>query len=218
MLMRKNEKTKKKWFGDKDNTDKKGLVVFAGALYTVTALIIVVTAWIEGLYPWDLGRTISSYISLRLWTTVLYLVMALLMITAVCIYVKITRMQVIRKIVYFMVFTCVLGCAIFPSNRQWSTSMADIHMFFAYGLMFTVTLSFALTLGMTKNRKQRWFAVLVLCYAAFFIISYVVLEHAFIIRTILIWENFSIYLLMAELYRENQNNIGIHRKNEPDAV
>ena len=63
----------KKWFV------KNRPVFVIGFLYTVTAFIVVVSAWTAGIRRFDLDLTISRYVGARQWTTVFYLIVATVM-------------------------------------------------------------------------------------------------------------------------------------------
>lgn len=184
---------------------KNCFVLLTGILYSITALVVVLSAWIADLYRYDLSLTTSKYVALRPWTAVLYMIIALTMVALIFLHIKKTKMPLLKKVVYCVIFLCVLGCAIFPSNRQWSLSATRIHNVFAYGLMLMVTASFIIMLIMSKVKKQTIFSIPAICYAAFFIVSYVV-GFGFFQMTLFIWENVFIYLLLIELSLEKQND------------
>ena len=190
----------------KKSLNKNHLVLITGFLYTITALIVVLSAWIVDLHRYDLRLTISIYVALRPWTAILYLIVALAMEICIFFYIKKTQMPPIRKIIYGIIFLCVLGCAVFPCNGHWSVSAANIHNAFAYGLMLVVTVSFITMLIMSKPKQHKIFSVLGICYATFFIVSYVIVGFHFFIMTLFIWENAFIYLLLIQLYLEKYND------------
>ena len=183
-------------------TSGKRPVIFAGAIYTVAWLVIVLSAWLINLHRYDLGRTISAYIGFRKWTVVFYFICATIIFLLISIYIHNMKANLAKKLVYFVVFICVWGCSIFPSNREWSTTISQIHLFFADGLMFTASFSFVLTMFTAKRKGQRIFSIATFFYALFFIISLLVMKWNWFENTIFLWENLCIYLLIVELLLE----------------
>lgn len=177
-------------------------VIIAGAIYTVAWLVIVLSAWLINLHRYDLGRTISAYIGFRKWTVVFYFICATIIFLLISIYIHNMKANLAKKLVYFVVFICVWGCSIFPSNREWSTTISQIHLFFADGLMFTASFSFVLTMLTAKRKGQRIFSIATFFYALFFIISLLVMKWNWFENTIFLWENLCIYLLIVELLLE----------------
>ena len=98
-----------------------------GFLYTVTALIVVISAWIAGIRRFDLGLTISRYVGTRQWTTVFYLIVATVMTTLGIIHLKKSGMGIVKKILYLLAFAFVWGCAVCPFNREWSDLISNLH-------------------------------------------------------------------------------------------
>ena len=182
-------------------TIKNRPVIITGFIYSASWLIIVLSAWITDLHRYDLSKTVSAYIGFRKWTVVLYFISATIMFTLLVIYVHKKSMHLFKKLVYYIVFISVWGCAIFPCNTQWSETITSIHLCFAYGLMFSATFSFLLTILFATNRGQRIFAAATL-YAILFIISLLILKWSWFTGTIFIWENLCIYLLLVELLLE----------------
>ena len=181
--------------------------VFAvGILYTITALIVVISAWAEGLRRFDLDITISRYVALRPWTAVLYMAVVVVMTVLAFIYLKRSKMGIVKKVLYILAFICVSGCAFCPFNREWSNVLSDMHNYFAYGLMLMVTVSFILMAIKPANREQRVFSTVAIGYAVLFIVCYVVLDWEFFANTIFLWENTFIYLFLAELIVEYKDS------------
>lgn len=196
-----NVKSKKKmiWFIDNH------LMAIIGALYTITALVVVASAWIENIFRYDLRLTISIYVALRPWTAVLYGIAAIIMTAIGIRYINKCVLHKGKRYVYYTVFTCVLGCALCPCNSEWSMIMYFLHNAFAIILMFMVLISFILALIKAKFSLQRIVSVISICYAVFFIVSYLVFRVKFFAMTFFVWENLFIYLLLANLYFEKLN-------------
>ena len=83
--------------------------------------------------------------------------------------------------------------------------MYFLHNAFAIILMFMVLISFILALIKAKFSLQRIVSVISICYAVFFIVSYLVFRVKFFAMTFFVWENLFIYLLLANLYFEKLN-------------
>lgn len=73
--------------------EKNRPVIAAGILYTITALVVVISAWIERLHRFELDLTISIYTGLRHWTTYLYMGIAVIMVSQVIVYLKRSNMH-----------------------------------------------------------------------------------------------------------------------------
>ena len=182
-------------------------VFVIGFLYTVTALIVVVSAWVAGIRRFDLDLTISRYVGTRQWTTVFYLIVATVMATLGIIHLIKSGMGIVKKILYLLAFTFVWGCAVCPFNREWSDFISNLHQYFAYGLMLAVTLSFVWMAIRPANKEQRFFSNVAIGYAALFIILFAVVKWRTFTDTIFLWENTFIYFLLAELiveYKESK--------------
>ena len=177
-------------------------VIITCIIYTVSWLLIVISAWLTGLHRYDLSKTISAYIGLRKWTVIFYFISATIMFTLLMIYVFKTKMPLVKKIVYDIVFFCVWGCSIFPSNREWSETISSIHLACAYGLMFSASFSFLLTFILASKKSQQVFAICTFIYAIFFIASLLVMKWNWFNNTLFLWENLCIYLLLIELLLE----------------
>ena len=186
--------------------EKNRPVFIAGFLYTVTALIVVLSAWAMDLRRFDLDLTISRYVALRQWTSVMYLIVATIMVTLVVIHLIRSEMSVIKKILYFLAFACILGCAVFPFNPEWSKFSSDMHNYFAYGLMLVATISFVLTAIKPINREQRVFGIVAIGYAVMFIVFFAILKSNIFVSWIFLWENTFIYLFLAELVTEYKDS------------
>lgn len=186
-------------------TSGKRPVLISFFTYTGIALITVLSAWIINLHRFDLSLTISRYVALRPWTAIVYGLCIVFMVTLIFVFLKKTKMLLLRKIIYSLVFICVLGCGIFPFNRTWSNLVSTLHNYSAYALMLLVTISF-IVLVITGRKAQKIFAVLSILYAVYFIISFVVFDWQWFNNTIFIWENLFIYLLLGELWLEKTDN------------
>ena len=182
-------------------TKGKRPVLAAIVIYTSIALITVLSAWISGLHRYDLTLTISKYVALRPWTAVVYAICILFMFALIMTYIKRLKIEISRKIVYYLIFVCILGVGVFPSNREWSILISDIHNYFAYTLMAATTLSFAFLL-LKGRTAQKIFAALAIAYSVFFLVSFIFIEWQSFINTIFIWEMTFIYLLITELALE----------------
>lgn len=182
-------------------TTGKRPVLISFFTYTAIALVTVLSAWIINLHRFDLSLTISRYVALRPWTAIVYAICIASMVVLIVTHVKNLKILLLRKILYFLVFACVLGCALFPFNREWSTISSTIHNYCAYALMFLMAISF-IVLIITGRKAQKIFAILSILYAVYFIIAFLVVGWQWFYDTIFIWENLFIYLLLSELWLE----------------
>lgn len=182
--------------------EKNKLVYVIGILYTLNALIVVLSAWAVNLNRFGLDMTISRYIGLRRWTALLYVFVAASMATMAFIHVMKIRMNTVKKILYILAFVCVFGCAICPINEEWSIFSSNMHAIFAYTLMFSATITFIWMLIKPADLAQRIFSIVSIGYAVFFIVYFVIIKFDFLFNTLFIWENAFIYLFLVELLVE----------------
>ena len=185
-------------------------VVISMVIYTIVCLVTVLSAWAIDLHRYDLGKTISAYVGYRRWTAALYFVCITIMLVLLMSYVHRLKMPLPKKLVYYVVFFSVWGCAIFPSNREWSRMVSNIHLKCAYTFMFSASFSFLLTALWAKRKAQRLFALAVFAYAIFFILALLVMKWRWFTGTIFFWENLCIYLVMIELFLERASDQKSH--------
>ena len=181
-------------------------VILAGLIYTAILMIVVVSAWHTELHMFDLNITISAYVALRPWTAILYAAGIAVIDTLIYQYVKRTEMTKLRKVLYSIVFGCVLGCALFPSNRTWSNTVSNIHNVFAYSLLLMVSVSFIVSLVKAVSREQRILAILSVIYSALFLLFFVFVENEDFRDTVFVWENTFIYLMIIQLLTEKKES------------
>ncbi len=182
--------------------EKKNSIYIIGLLYTLNALIVVLSAWAINLHQYDLSITISRYIGLRRWTAFMYIIVAGSMSTLAVIHITKIKMNIFKKILYILAFVCVFGCAVFPMNWNWSALSSTLHHVFSHTLMFSVTITFIWLLIKPVTKAQRLFAIVAIAYAVFFIMCFVIFKVDVLFNTLFIWENAFIYLFMAELFLE----------------
>lgn len=181
---------------------KKKLIFIIGLLYTINALIVVLSAWAINLHRFDLSMTISRYIGLRRWTAFMYVIVAGTMAILAVIHIIKIRINIIKKILYILAFACVFGCAVCPMNWDWSALSSNLHNVFAYTLMFSVTITLVWMLIKPTGKAQRVFGIVAICYAVFFILSFVIIKVDVFFETLFIWENAFIYIFLGELLIE----------------
>lgn len=180
----------------------KRFLLWTAEIYLITIAIVVVSAWMSNMHPYEMKLTVSKYIGLQQWTALLYLIMCLAMCTLMSIYILKTKIHLSRKIVYFFVILQVMGCALFPSMGKRNKLSTSTHKDFAYTLIFGIVLSFLLMLINGKNIKQRLFSICGLLYAGSFTLSYLSKLEPFR-KTVFIWENVFIFLLLVQLSMED---------------
>ncbi|MBR5372629.1 MAG: hypothetical protein IK130_10500 [Oscillospiraceae bacterium] len=178
--------------------------LIAGILFLLLNVIVVAYAWVSGVHLYDFGISFSAYVGLQRWTSVMYFVFAVIMIALLAVYVLKTKIRFIKKILYGIIFICIFGTAFFPFNTFSAHPTAltvDLHNDFAIGLMLATTVSFILSLILSKTRKHKITALLSLLFAAGFIACYFS-GIPLLFSTFFIWENAFIILLLLELYME----------------
>ena len=186
------------------NRSVNKLPVTAGIIFLLTAVFAVASAWISGIHQYDLGISFSSYVGLNYTIAVIWFTAAVIILAMMTIYIAKTKMPVIKRIVYAIIFLCIFGTAFFPFNTysEHPTALTvNLHNKIAIGLMLATTASFVLSAVLAKCRGQRIAAILSVVYAAAFILLYF-LRFAPLFRTFFIWENMFIVLLILELHME----------------
>ncbi|MCQ2527952.1 MAG: hypothetical protein MJ108_02405 [Saccharofermentans sp.] len=180
----------------------KRFLLWASEIYIITVAIVVVSAWLNNLHPYELNLTVSKYIGLQKWTATLYFFMALLICLMLAIYIFKTKFRLIRKYVYFFVLLQILGCAVFPSMGKIDRLSTMTHKSFAYSLIFGIALSFVLMLIWGTTIRQKLYSIIGILYSIWFVFFYTVKDEMFM-KTIFIWENLIILLLLIELAVED---------------
>ena len=180
------------------------LPITAGIIFLLTAVFAVASAWASGIHRYDLAISFSSYVGLNFTIAVIWFAAAVVILAMMTIYIVKTKMPVIKRVVYAIVFLCIFGTAFFPFNTysEHPTALTiNLHNKIAIGLMLATTASFVLSAALAKSKGQRIAAILSLVYAAAFILLYF-LRSAPMFQTFFIWENMFIVLLILELHME----------------
>ena len=180
------------------------LPITAGIIFLLTAVFAVASAWISGIHQYDFAISFSSYVGLSFTISVIWFIVTVAMLTMMTIYIVKTKMPVIKRIVYAVVFLCIFGTAFFPFNTysEHPTALTiNLHNQIAIGLMLATTASFVLSAVLAKSRGQRIAAILSVGYAAAFILLYF-LRFVPMFQTFFIWENMFIVLLIVGLHME----------------
>lgn len=177
------------------------LLTWVAIVYVWSEAVILGYAWLSGDYPWDLSLTVSRYIGLYRWTSLFYLLCAVPICLFLAICIAKTTIGKGRKLLYDLIFLCILGCAIFPCNWDFSRLATEIHDIFSYILALLVTVSFPCMAIFAKNKTQRIYGICGALYAAAFLTAFA-LDAAILEQGILIWENLLIVLLFFEVYLE----------------
>ena len=196
---------------------KKRFLLWAAEIYIITIAIVVVSAWLSNMHPYELNLTVSKYIGLQYWTSVLYFFMCSIICLLFLIYILSTKFKLIRKYVYFFVILQILGCAWFPSMGKRDRLSTLTHKSFAYALIFGIALSFFLMLIWGRNIRQKLFAILGLFYSLFFVVSFFLKIEDFI-ANIFVFENIFIFLLLWELSLEDVAPIDNNKDGIPDKI
>lgn len=182
----------------------KSFPLISGAIFLLTAFIAVASAWIRGVHLYDMGISFSSYVGLNRPISVLWFISAVIIIILMTIYTVKTPMPLVKKIIYGIIFLCIFGTAFFPFNTfsEHPTAITiDLHNSFAIALMLMTTISFILTVILSKNKIQKIIAVCSIGYAFAFIALYFC-GFLPLFNTFFIWENLFIILLLIALQME----------------
>ena len=71
------------------NKENSILLVWAGGIYMLTIAIVIISSWLSKLYLFNLSLTVSLYVGLRQWTSVIYFIGASIIgVLFFCMYSK----------------------------------------------------------------------------------------------------------------------------------
>ncbi|MBP5528950.1 MAG: hypothetical protein J6X80_02765 [Lachnospiraceae bacterium] len=185
--------------------ERNKLVIAVGILYTLNALVVVLSAWAVNLNRFRLDITISRYIGFRRWTVFMYMIVAGLMATLAFIHIIRIKMHIIKKALYLVAFSCVFLGSVFPTNRDWNVVSSNIHNVFSYTLMSCVIITIIWMLIKPLGRAQRIFSIVAICYSVFFLVVFFIIKPPYLFNTVLIWENVFVYIFLAELSVEKSS-------------
>ena len=186
---------------DRLTVPAKTRFTWVGAIYVITVALAVAYSWIIDVHRFDMGLTVSLYVGLHIWTSVLYFLAAAVICVLLGRYVWKVPMHPVRRIVYVLILLCVFGCAWFPCNRARSPLSEEIHNYFSYALILLLALSFFLMAVFPGASRRKLYGLGSTLFAVFFIAAFVLDFRAFR-DTIFIWENVIIALLFFALCME----------------
>ena len=71
------------------NKENSILLVWSGGIYVLTIAIVIISSWLSKLYLFNLSLTVSLYVGLRQWTSVIYFIGASIIgVLFFCMYSK----------------------------------------------------------------------------------------------------------------------------------
>ena len=186
------------------NQFKNKIPMIAGILFLIANVTAVVSAWITNTHRYDLGISFSSYVGLSRPASVLWFVLAVILIAMPTYYIAKIKINLFKRILYAIVLLCIFGTAFFPYNffSEAPTAITIIlHNNLAICLMLVTTGSFILSAMFSKTKKQRIIGLLSIVYAVTFVVLYFI-RFKPLFQTFFIWENVFILLLLLELQSE----------------
>ncbi len=134
----------------------------------------------------------------------MYFIFAVIIVSSMTYYTFKAKTALVKKIVYGVIFLGIFGTAFFPFNTFSKSPTAftiNIHNDFGIVLMLATTVSFILSIILSKSKAHKLTAGLSLIYAGVFIFLYFT-GIPLMFSTFFIWENLFIGLLFLEMYME----------------
>lgn len=182
-----------------ENKLKNRLLIIAVVIYIVVSSIAIFSAWIKGLAsPFYMGYTVSVYVGLQKWTAAVYFVGIVADAAILGIFLAKTKLNILRKIVYYITLVFLVGLAWFPVQFKRPETLASRgHNFFSYAFFGGVVVTLGLMLLFSKKTVQRIYAVAGVLFGVFYILGYV-LDPAFFSPLVLVWETMLIYFYIGE--------------------
>ena len=181
---------------------RKHIPLICGALFAATAATAVAAAWTSGVHLFDFGISFSAYIGLSRSVSVLWFCAVTVMMPLLAFFTVKTRMPKLKKAFYAAVLLCIFGTAFFPFNTfsDAPTALtADVHNYFAIGLMLLSTATFFITAFTASRKAQRVVSICSIAYALSFIVLYFT-GTAMLFKTFFVWEVMFIILLLLEFH------------------
>jgi len=177
----------------------KKLILTSFGIYAATIFSFVLCAWIFDQHSLDLTLTVSKYIGLKPWSSIVYVFVAVIFCAIIAIAIMRSDMSKFRKVLYLLMIPGVMGCAIFPCTP--AQTLVGIHRYFSNSLVVVILLSLITTIITTASRRQKIISAVSLVYLAIFMVCYV-LNVPFVYQTIFIGENLVFATLFLELIFE----------------
>lgn len=177
-------------------------ILAAAIIYCMVVLFVICANWMTGSHVFDYHLTVSLYVGLHVWSSILYGVAAAIICILIVIHVLSIQTKIIQKFVYFLIVFGIMGCAMFscaPSRNRISTV---IHNYFSYALILTITFSLILMMLFSQTMRKRIFALAGVVFASVFIFCFGKGVPIFL-ELLLLWENIFIFVLLIELMLES---------------
>ena len=158
-------------------------------LFALTCLIIIGCYWLFGGYSGNSSLTISIYVGLQLWSILVFctvnIVIAIMLLNYILTNAKIRSFCWRALMIAFTIAYIGLSVAAKTPNND---MMVATHQFFSHSLFVIISLIALYTVLTAKDKLTRLIAILVVCYAVFFITCYL-LKADFFMGGILWYES-----------------------------
>ena len=167
-------------------------IIAALAIFTAEVLAIVGYYWLACGYAGNVSLTISRYVGLNTWSSILFLIgnLAIIALSAIYMVNSGARKFSWRFLVsaYMISFLALSICPHIPNGDQ----IIYIHRFFAAAMFISLCLLSLATIDVAKNKLARIFCLSYALYGFHFIIAYA--NHLpYLMNSILIWEAAFVY-------------------------
>ena len=178
---------------------KRNLLVITVAMYIIVSSIAIFSAWINGTVPaFYLGYTVSIYVGLQKWTSAVYFAGMVLNAGLLCYFLTKVRMNIIRKILYYLTLIFLIGLAWFPVQKGRPESLASRgHEIFSDAFFIGVIVTLAVMFFSSRKISHRVYAVCGILFGIYYITGYI-LSFPFFRSLILVWETLLIYFYIGE--------------------
>lgn len=175
------------------------------AVFTLTYLVIIGYHWLFNGHFGDATYTISMYVGLAPWSSLLFCVTNLAIAVMLIVYI-LTQAKMrgfLWRLMMFAFVICFIGLSIAPRVPFEGDTVIEIHHFFSYSMFVIIALLAFYTAAAVKDKFARTVATLIVAYAAFFIVGYL-LNAAFLDAGIFWYESAVVFAFFALVISSNR--------------
>ena len=179
--------------------NRKNLFIYSALVYIFCSSVAIITAWVKGLTPmFCLGYTVSVYVGLQMGTAAIYFAGTLVIASRLFLFLLKTKLNIIRRIVYYISFIFLIGLGWFPVQFNRPDCLASKgHEIFSDAFFVSVIVSLVLMFIFDRKLSSRIYAVSGVVFSIGYVVCYA-LRFGTFVNTILIWETVVIYFYMIE--------------------
>ena len=175
------------------------------ALFGLVYLFIIGYQWLFGGHFGDARLTISAYVGLAPWSSMLFCLtnIAISVLLVINIYTNPSFQKFLWRFMMMAFVVAFIGLSIAP-RTPFASDVVPIHRFFSHSVFLIITLLALYATAKSKITLTRVIGMLVAIYGAFFIICYL-LDAAFFNAGILWFESAFVYSFFVLIISSNHS-------------